>query len=429
MNFSYVETTVKDLKVNSHMKGKKHVVDSVEVEGRPIKSSQRFWTSLQARFGFSKNIFELFDHKETFDRIHDRKPNSELRIAVEHSINNNGEPVDRLLAVTNPNKAFVDYDGLMGLLGEREVDVDKIDFGDGLSRRRPNQPQLSINLLGRGVTNNTIMSSSSGDGGARTVAEIPPLSYHEGIIRSIHTPRNSHEFPIGGDSFCNRFVMDTPIDGYGLPALYLMLVRTVCTNGAIGYTQMFKSEISLGKKESSYDFAIKRALDGFNNEEGFNCLRQRFEMAQKSWASINEVSRVYKSLIKLHSTGDILGVTRLETAATSDDLITAASSPIIKSFNKMTGDLHSAYGLTNLDTLPAKRQRALPTGANMYDLINFTSEVATHYSTPAGARQMQAIIGDLVSAEFDLEDTVSSFPNWTDFLIKDAAAIEAKPER
>ncbi len=41
-------------------------------------------------------------------------------------------------------------------------------------------------------------------------------------------------------------------------------------------------------------------LDGFGNDEGFSALRQRFESAAKSWASVYEAQSLHKQLIKLY---------------------------------------------------------------------------------------------------------------------------------
>ena len=103
------------------------------------------------------------------------------------------------------------------------------------------------------------------------------------------------DFQVAGDSFQNKFVIDTPIDGFGRPSVYLSLLRLICSNGAVGYSPAFRSELSVGKGDDGVAFALTRVLDGFNNEDGYAALRQRFESATKSWASVNEVNRLYKA--------------------------------------------------------------------------------------------------------------------------------------
>src|SRR6202040_1702300 len=120
------------------------------------------------------------------------------------------------------------------------------------------------------------------------------IGYSKGVVSSRHAPRLNVPFQLAGDGFENRFLLDTPIDGFGRPAVYLSLLRLVCSNGAVGYGPAFRSELSVGRGDDGTEFALTRVLDGFNNEDGYAALRQRFEAATRSWASVNEVNRLYK---------------------------------------------------------------------------------------------------------------------------------------
>jgi hypothetical protein len=51
---------------------------------------------------------------------------------------------------------------------------------------------------------------------------------------SEHAPRYNPTFQIARDGFQNKFVLDTPIDGYGRPAVYLSMLRLICANGLVG---------------------------------------------------------------------------------------------------------------------------------------------------------------------------------------------------
>jgi hypothetical protein len=90
----------------------------------------------------------------------------------------------------------------------------------------------------------------------------------------------------------------------------------------------------------------------------------------------------------------------------------------------MSGDLAQMYGLANLDSLTVKRQRTLPAACKVYELINFASETATHRANPAGARVLQAFLGELVSSEYDLEGTAEHFGDWQDFFIGHEATTD-----
>jgi hypothetical protein len=88
----------------------------------------------------------------------------------------------------------------------------------------------------------------------------------------------------------------------------------------------------------------------------------------------------------------------------------------------MTGDLTRLYGLADLDALTVKKQRTLPTACRVYDLLNFTSELATHHARPEAARTLQGHLGQLISGEYDLEGTAEQFGDWRDFFLEAPSA-------
>ncbi len=351
--FDYGVSRVKDIEVCTGTdRSGKSFVREVLLDGEPVRPSKRFWNSLHLRFGFTSNIFRYFSHAEVFGRISESCPDDRVRWCLERGADGAGT----LLAVTNPSAALIRHDDLLDLLGRY------------------------------GVTE---------------------VKYTNGVVSSQHAPRLSGTFEVAGDGFQNKFVLDTPIDGFGRPSVYLSLLRLICSNGAVGYSPAFRSELSVGKGEGGVAFALTRVLDGFNNEDGYAALRQRFESATKSWASVNEVNRLYRLLARVHNGGEVHG----------DGASACDGTPLFHAFHKMTGDLTGIYGLANLDALSAKRQRTLPAACRVYDLLNFASEVATHHATETGNRRLQGFIGDLVSGEYDLEGTVEQFADWRDFFV------------
>lgn len=176
-------------------------------------------------------MFRYFEPAEVFERISERAPDDMLRYCLERG--QEGPP--RLLAVSHPNRAVIRY----------------AEVRDLVSRH-----------------------------GGRD------QSYPNGIVTSHHTPRSGDQpFQIGGDHFQHRFVLETPVDGFSHPKIYLSLLRQICTNGMVGYARAFRSDVSLGKDISH---CISRALETYDNGEGYAALRQRFESAQSSWASLRE---------------------------------------------------------------------------------------------------------------------------------------------
>lgn len=386
-DFTYDVVAINDLVVESEVdpKSGKNRVKQVLVKDEPLLPSDRFWNSLFARFSFNKAFFKYFDHAEVFERISDIESSDRLRVCVERSNGANGKPVNRLLAVSNPKKPIVPSDDLMEMLN---------------------------------------------------TAEHEGLTYSNGIIESTHRPRvGSGQFSIMGDNFANRFVMATPVDGYGQPNVYLSLLREVCSNGMVAMSKTFKSQVALGKGDDNVAFALTRVLDQFGNDEGYAALRQRMESAGSSWASVNEAMSLYKMLVKLHGSKDERGgrVIGTDGAALSNSpyingLVSSSSgdspmgededvlgSPIIAAFHNMTGDTSKLYGLANLDALSVKRQRTLPVKCKVYDMLNFATEVATHHSNPHANRKLQGWVGSLISSEYDMEGTGSEFSDFADF--------------
>ena len=297
--FEYGVSRLRDLRVHTAVNKMGHtVVDHLTLSDRPVKPSNRFWLSLQCRFGFTQNIFKYFGHDEVFERISKKSPNDELRWCVE---NTPTATLPTMLAVTNPRTAAVRHDDLCALLNR---------FGN------------------------------------------EETSYTNGILRSTHAPRYDAPFSIGGDDFRSKFVIDTPIDGFGRPAIYLSLLRQICSNGAIAFAPAFRSELSTGKGVDGATFALVRALEGFNNEEGFAALRQRFESATRSWASVNEVNRLYKLLLKLFHNKQLSSTMPKGTKKPKGgDGAALLDGAFFQDYHRMTGDLTEIYGLANVDAL------------------------------------------------------------------------------
>lgn len=388
--FDYVTTPINDLQVQTETdpKTNKRKVASVAVQGEPCQPSERFWTSLGARYGFGQQIFNFFSYDEVFARIAEKQANDRVRICVERDTENGAAT---LRAASLPTKPVVGYDDLIDML---------------------------------------------------TRYQGQDLAYHDGVVESTHTPRTgSNNFSIAGDMFSHRFVMATPIDGYGQPNIYLSLLRLICANGMVGFAKAFCSKLSLGKGGDDVAPAITRALDGFGNDEGYAALRQRMEAATMSWASVYETNTLYALLVKMHSGRQIIGVDdpslkrgvglhkwatttpegrAMSTMGEAEDVI---GSPVIRAYHTMTGDTNHLYGLANLDALSHKRQRTLPTKATVYDTINFATEVATHYCEPNGARKLNGWVGSLISGEFDMEGTRESFADFQDFFVRARLAV------
>lgn len=363
--FEYGYCKINEIQVIKETEGKSSRMPcKVSLQGRSVIATKRFWQSLHRRFGFTDNFFKWFTPIEVFERISKIASNDNVRWCIEHE-EGRGE---KLLGVSNPGMSIVCHETLRQLLDEYGAEQ---------------------------------------------------ITYTDGVVTSRHELQRSIDFSIAGDAFQNRYLLDTPIDGFGRPSIYLSLLRLRCSNGAIGFSPAFRSELSLGKGKDRGEFAIERALDSFNNEEGFAALRQRFESASNSWASMNEAQTLFRLLVRSHNTGQIA-----HKIGSDGGSLLGSRPDILRSFRQTVGDFGEIYGLANPDTLSQKRQRTLPAKCRVYELLNFASEVATHHMKPIGQRPIQAFIGGLVSHEYDLEGTCEKFGDWKDFMIGDQSTTK-----
>lgn len=377
VTFDYRNVSLKDLVVRAEVtKTGKHKINAISLDGDDVNPSTRFWTSIFAKYGFNSQFFKYFEYGEVFNRIAERNGSDKVRVCVETKALDGGKERKTALAATGVDRPLLKHDELVGLMKE---------FG--------------------------------GD----------QVQYSSGILSSVHAPRlDGGDFKVAGDDFCNRFQLQAPVDGFGNPNLYLMLLRQICGNGAVALTKAFRSQVAVGKGENSV-FALTKALEGFNNEEGFAAIRERFESAANSWASVYETAQLYRTIAKAANTGGIRGGKSVLTDKWGSKIEGAVTEelPILSAFHKMTGDVAMTYGISNLDALTVKRQRTLPTKCTVYDALNFATEVATHHATPEAARALQAWVGQQVAGEYDMEGTKEKFGDFADFHVDKAKLLIA----
>jgi len=326
--------------------------------GETKLTSDRFWTSLASKAGFSTNIFDLFTHEEVFDRIKERKKlgeNSTIRF-VEHVTNN------ELLAVSAPDKACVHYNTALELI------------------KRYNGEDVR---------------------------------YAEGMIYSIHDLPNGAVRFIKDEEFLPKIYVEIPIDGYGNVNTYITLMRTKCSNGMVAMTKAFKSTVNLGSADSDYVSSIERMFSSFSNDEGYDALSQRLQIAMESTLSVEEFMKIYR-VIAPSIAVETANAERTTGAFTTSELIR-------KKFQALAGDLHKMYGVVNLDALSSKQRSILQTKCTVFDAFNFLTELATHILTRArtedakNSKKIYALIGDMLAGSYDLEGVPPEGKSTKDF--------------
>lgn len=371
VTFEYGKSPISALQVEMGVGKKgKAIAKWLHFNGEKIAPTKRFWTSLKMRFRFNTNIFRYFAHHEVFERITKVAPNDQIRWCIERI---DGQ-TQRMLGVSNPLNPIIPYKNLCEILLDR-------------------------NPAG--------------------------INYTDGFVRSTHTPKMPYKFEIAGDQFANQFVLDCPIDGFGKPAVYLSMLRQVCSNGMIGYSREFRSEVALGRKEDSVEHTLCRVLDSFNNEDGYAALKQRTEAATRSWASLKEVQDLRNTVLRVYNAGDLKGVKKLVISGNPDSVADYKDIKPLNALLGITSKLEKRYGLVNLDAMSGKKQRTLPGGCTVYQLLNMASELATHNATPKGSRDLQAFIGTKLSDEYDIENSCDIYHDWEDFFVQDNAAAAA----
>jgi hypothetical protein len=101
--FEYKYMPIRDLAVKTEedQKTGKPVVQGVIVDDERHDVTERFWTSMFARYGFNKAFFRFFNHEEVFNRISEVESADRMRLCIERDANGKS----RLLGVSSPTKA------------------------------------------------------------------------------------------------------------------------------------------------------------------------------------------------------------------------------------------------------------------------------------------------------------------------------------
>lgn len=312
---------------------------TIKYQNNEYEVGDRFVLSLCSKFGIGTSIFYLFDPLEVFERVQKVHPRCRIRVVTEKTVLG----PTRCLAATAPSKSFVDFDTLLGILNK--------------TTRLP---------------------------------KIKNARYAEGSVITVHV-MDEAPWEIAGDLFYQAFTMDTPIDGYGLPSIYLSLIRASDDSLLVAESKTFRSEVQLGKSNDKAEIPLTRALDTFNNEEGFQAMRQRLESARKSYASLHECDSLMKIFRRVLDQSD-----------------TQAAQDIFAAYHNLTGDVAKKYGIATEDSLSPKKARLLPMDCNVLDLIFFSMVITTHRRHMVKQHHpLTQWMGQLMDNEYDLEGSIT----------------------
>lgn len=320
---------------------------AIEIGNETYFPSQRFWNSFCSTVGVGTNIFNLFSQEEVFNRVvNEDKFSASGNVRVIEDVKEK-----RLLAITNPAKPMIDWRSLSNLI-DRKKGYD--------------------------------------------------VRYNDGIITSMHSLGNDLPVKIGTEDHRQRIAVQVPVDGYGTPSVYLALLRLVCDNGMVAMSKAFKTTVNIGKKDKSNDveFSLERMFDSFSNDEGFDALIRRLDVARQSFLSVREFEQASRFLARITPPRD------------SENRLKISEEH--RKFNTMAGSLHSKYGLSHLQQMSDKQMSLLETDMTVYEAINYLTEVTTHRLNAQNSRHtdiatsINGWVGSLISRPFDLEGTIDS---------------------
>lgn len=352
-SIEYVDFNVRDvqIKMKANKQGKiapdRH---NIEVDGVSMAATGAFWQSIFSRYAINSQIFNLFTPDEVFERIVDAHGDDKMQMMVYRS----GESVT---AEENPKpQAF--STSLLGRNFSKFEQVLNMEVSDGATAR----------------------FSSSGNG--RIVVESPMVG--------------ASDFEICGDAFGGYFVTSIPIDGYGNSTSAPMLLRRVCSNGAVAMAPVFQSKISKGTNAVETLNRITSSLTHYAGEEALLACRARFQTAAVSKASIREVMEFWSALCKQFPGSDHNCKDQAD-----KDLFTQAQNK----FYALTGDAIALYGVFSNTAMSRRKMSLLESRCTMYELLNFATEVRSHHVNMAGKSTMDGMIGQTLATEFDLENS------------------------
>jgi hypothetical protein len=310
----------------------RRAIGRIKVHDREYHVTDRFMQSLASRFHVGGDFFRYFTPSEVFTRIQEVHPRGRVRLTTDR---------DTVLGMSNPDRPIVHPEELCRLLAAQN-------------------------------------------------GQVVQRQYQRGVVTSVHQ-LDEPPWKLGKEVFTSTFTLETPVDGFGLPSIYLSLIRQLCTNGMIGYAPAFRTNIPLGKHDSDGAAGpLRRAMDCFSNEEGYAAVRQRLASARTSEASVYEVRMLCRAMSRDTRTGK-----------------DAAMQPVYDRLWKLTGDISIKYGVASDQAISRKKQSMLPMDCTVYELMTFATELATHHAhNLVDGRQIHAWVGQTLATEYDLEGSL-----------------------
>ena len=296
----------------------------IRYNDREYRLSKRFFSSFARRMKFSTNVFNYFSPQEFLSRVAERKSDVEFLATFDNH-------AGMLLGVTDPDRKI-----------------------------------LPAHIA------------------CKVIADDPrtqEISYNNGVWEANMLLDEKFEVPKAGEYF-RKLQLHYPVDGIGMPSIYLATMRVVCSNGAVAAVSQFRTDIEVNDESGTH---LGKLLKSFSNDYGFSAMSERLIAAQDTLASVRE----------------FLDIDAMIAVNCSDK---NAYRIIHDRLNEIAGDPCYQYAVTSLQSLPKKKQSLMPVACSVNDLLNFCSELTTHHSELLHrVRSFDEKTGQMLSQEFDLE--------------------------
>jgi len=305
---------------------------AVQIGNNQYVPTQRFWSSFGSRFLINRDMFRFFEPEEVLERVialnsKQSKENQAIKVT-----SYNGE----LFAMVDAKKQIFTLDQVKEILESAGSNV--------APRSRFDKTKNEVEIVGA-----SFLLDREFDG---------------------------MSFKIGNEEFRCRTRFDIPIDGYGDASAVAGLTRLACINGMIASTNISETVLRL---QGDILGSLRRAVDTYQNDDGFRAAELRTRIAMETVASVNEVMYCRKALSDKHGS-------------------------LLPKFDKITGDLSTRYGKTSFNSLSDRKKSLVPSEVSVFEVINCLTETASHLSRPEERISLdRAIHYMLGKREFDLE--------------------------
>ena len=307
--------------------------------GEEFKTGSRFITSLAKKMKFSGNIFKYFSPPEVFERVGEKNPDCRFQVTFDHYSK-------QILGIVDEGKRFL-------------------------------PPAVACKVF-------------------EDDTRIRKVSYNNGIWSADLHLDETFKVKNSGDYF-RRLHITYPVDGVGMPSIYLSMMRQVCSNGSVAKVAEFRTDIEINDESGLH---LSRLLGSFNNRYGFSALEERLGIAQDTAASVRELLEI-DSLLMNHIQDK------------------QAYRMLHNRLDEIAGEPCFQYGTTSLNNIPAKKRTLLPVDCSVNDLLNFCSELTTHHGNLLrNAESFDVAAGKILAHEFDLEGMYRRNTHSPDFFLK-----------